>query len=409
GTPQGGIISPLLANVVLNELDWWIASQWETMPTRHEYAVTIAPNGTESRGKTYRALQSTQLKECWIVRYADDFKIFCRKRSDAVKLLAATQLWLKERLGLDISPEKSGVVNLKKHDTEFLGIKMRVRKKGKRADGTPGYTVYSGMTGKAYQAMKTKVQQHTKAIAHPADTNAGSRAVDAYNAYVLGVHNYYKIATNVSLDMRKIAFLVKHELNARLRRYVQKSGDKLPAYIAERYGHSKMLRYVYGRALIPIGYLKHQNPMFKPKKINRYTPEGRAEIHRNLSCVDTTVLRQLMRSPVTGRSIEYNDNRLSLYCGQMGRCYVTKLPLELGHMHCHHRIPKQLGGDDSYGNLVLVTDEVHRLLHATQDDTIAAYMLNLKPDSKQLRTLNRLRRWVQLPEFQPCQFYLQRL
>ena len=33
GTPQGGILSPLLANIVLNELDWWIASQWEEMPT----------------------------------------------------------------------------------------------------------------------------------------------------------------------------------------------------------------------------------------------------------------------------------------------------------------------------------------------------------------------------------------
>ena len=37
GTPQGGILSPLLANVVLNELDWWISNQWETKPTRVPY------------------------------------------------------------------------------------------------------------------------------------------------------------------------------------------------------------------------------------------------------------------------------------------------------------------------------------------------------------------------------------
>lgn len=36
GTPQGGILSPLLANIVLNELDWWIASQWEEMPTKNK-------------------------------------------------------------------------------------------------------------------------------------------------------------------------------------------------------------------------------------------------------------------------------------------------------------------------------------------------------------------------------------
>lgn len=39
GTPQGGILSPLLANIVLNELDWWISSQWETMPTHNNIKV----------------------------------------------------------------------------------------------------------------------------------------------------------------------------------------------------------------------------------------------------------------------------------------------------------------------------------------------------------------------------------
>lgn len=40
GTPQGGILSPLLANIVLNELDWWVSGQWETMPTHKKYKLS---------------------------------------------------------------------------------------------------------------------------------------------------------------------------------------------------------------------------------------------------------------------------------------------------------------------------------------------------------------------------------
>jgi len=74
GTPQGGIISPLLSNIVLNELDWWIASQWETMPTHYEYAKSSGKNGAVSDSGRWWALKHSNLKECRLVRYADDFK-----------------------------------------------------------------------------------------------------------------------------------------------------------------------------------------------------------------------------------------------------------------------------------------------------------------------------------------------
>lgn len=71
GTPQGGILSPLLSNIVLNELDWWISSQWETFPSDFPY---------RWEGDKCNALKKTKLKEMYFVRYADDFKIFCRNR-----------------------------------------------------------------------------------------------------------------------------------------------------------------------------------------------------------------------------------------------------------------------------------------------------------------------------------------
>lgn len=125
GTPQGAIISPLLSNVVLNELDWWIASQREEFPTKYQYKCYIYANGVANKNPIYSALRKIKLKECYIVRYADDFKIFCHTKDDAEKLFIVTQRWLKERLGLEISLEKSRIVNLKRHYSEFLGFWLK--------------------------------------------------------------------------------------------------------------------------------------------------------------------------------------------------------------------------------------------------------------------------------------------
>ena len=73
GTPQGGIISPLLANIALNEYDHWIKSQWEEMITRYQYIPQVKTSGILYNDNKIRALKRTNLKEVYIVRYADDF------------------------------------------------------------------------------------------------------------------------------------------------------------------------------------------------------------------------------------------------------------------------------------------------------------------------------------------------
>lgn len=135
------------------------------------------------------------------------------------------------------------------------------------------------------------------------------------------------------------------------------------------------------------------------RKINSYTPEGRAEIHKNLDRIDITVLHYLMRNPVLYRTIEYNDNRLSLYSAQMGKCAVSGKVLSIGDIYCHHKVPRYLGGKDNYQNLVLVCEDVHHLIHATNPDTIRKYMEILNLDQKQKEKLNKLRSLVHVESY----------
>ena len=389
GTQQGGVISPLLSNIVLNELDWWITSQWVGMPTRHEYSGRIHENGTKDQSKKYRELRKTKLKECYIVRYADDFKIFCRKHSDAVKLFEATKAWLKDRLGLDISPEKSKIVNLKHDYSDFLGFRIKVHKgKGNK------YVVVSHIAPKALDKIKESAKEKVKAIQHSSGEMEEFKVVNDYNSFVMGVHNYYRMATAASPDIQRLAFEIKIAIKNRLQERVQRRSDQtIPGY-AKRYAKSKEIRFIGKNILLPIGYIQHHPPIHKKKSVNKYTAAGRAEIHKNLESVDMAILHILMRKPNTSASVEYNDNRISLYVAQQGKCAVTKERLSLEDIHCHHKLPKSLGGGDDYSNLIILHERIHRLVHATQEETISAIMQIVQLDKRQLDKLNKLRKSV---------------
>lgn len=398
GTPQGGIISPLLSNIVLNELDWWVASQWETLPTRKIYKGKVLKTETVDRSSTYVALRKSNLKECYIIRYADDFKIFCRKRFDAVKMFEAVKLWLKERLGLEISPEKSKIVNLKKSCSEFLGSKITATIKGKDTKGNPKYVVKSTLMDKAVRKIKKKASQTVKLIEKPINDKEEFKHITFYNSYVIGVHNYYRYATHVRKVFDKIAFQISRKLYARTKRKLKRHGKPLCGYIKEHYGKSREIRYINGNPIIPLGYVQHKNPMDKKRVINNYTAEGRAEIHKMLETVNITVLHYMMRNPILNRSIEYNDNRLSLYCASHGKCSITGKILEIGNIHCHHKIPYSISHDDSYSNLILICQEAHILIHAVNSEVIQRYKNLLNLNTQQIGKINKLRKLLNLAD-----------
>lgn len=385
GTPQGGILSPLLSNIVLNELDWWITSQWEEVPTKYQYKCEIRPNGTKNKSPIYGALRNTsKLKEVYIIRYADDFKLFCRKKSDAEKVFIAVKRWLKERLKLEISEEKSKVVNLKRHYSEFLGFELKAVKKRKK------YVVRSHMTKKAKIREKKKLVEQIKNIAHTKNRDDEAKEITLYNSMVMGIHNYYCIATMISSDCGSLHRNVSIVMKNRLRKRLSKKGKINEVYIRKQYGKSKQIRFISSKTICPIGYIKTKTPMFKKKKICKYTPEGRKEIHKNLK-INTRTMLELMRVKDKRRSIEYMDNRISLFAAQYGRCNVTGKELSINEIHCHHKVPIKLGGTDEYSNLVILHQDIHILIHSTDIETQNTYLKLINPDKKALNKINELR------------------
>ena len=373
GTPQGGIISPLLSNIVLNELDWWISSQWETFKTKHNY----------TKSNKYVAIKKTKLKEIYLTRYADDFKIFCRDYKTAQKIYNATRLWLKERLDLDISPDKSKITNLRKNYTEFLGFKLMVKPKNRK------YVCQSKMCDKAKKNTISKFKEQIKKI----QKHDGDKEVNKLNSMIIGSHNYYNCATYISLDFKEINFLVAKTLDIRLRNRLSNKPKSSKTY-EKLYGkYNGRIRTIRDITIFPIYGCKNKPPTCFSQDICNYTKQGREKIHKNLRGYKH-LIDYLLRSTNENDTAEFADNRISLIVGQQGKCYITGLELEIGTMECHHKIPKELGGTDEYKNLVWICGEAHQLIHCTKQETIEKYLGLLSLDKKGLKRVNSLRKLV---------------
>ena len=378
GTPQGGILSPLLSNIVLNELDWWVSNQWENFETEKAY---------KNKANMNQALKKSNLKHCYIVRYADDFKIICRTRSQAIRMFHAVKDFLATRLHLEISDEKSKVVNLKKNSSEFLGfrIKAHPKKTTKRAL----YVARSHMTKKALDNAQIKLRKAVKAI----QKHQSIENVWRFNTVVMGIQNYYSAASHIVDDLIELNHRIHRTLHNRLK-HIRKvtTFQDLTKTLQKRYnGYECKLYKIKGMALAPIHAQRCRINLNFSQTICNYTTEGRNKIHHSLKAINRKILNTVMKQFIPQRSIEYNDNRISRFIAQYGKCAVSGVELSFNDWHCHHKTPYYLSQDDSYGNLIVVHELIHRLIHLKDPEKIKVLMKVLNLDKKQLEKLNKLR------------------
>lgn len=399
GTPQGGILSPLLANINLNEFDWWIANQWENKKCRNIRDYYVKKTGLYSRGYRYRQLRKTSsLKEMYIVRYADDFKIFTTSRNNAGKIFIASKMWLEERLKLPISEEKSQITNLKKKSSEFLGFDLRMMRKGYGRLGQKNFICQSWITEKARLRIKKQLKDQIKVIQKSSNKTELIKCIQIYNSMVIGIHNYYRIATQVNASLMPIQYQLTLVERNRLKQFSlrKKTTHAIRDKDIKPYLTSKMTRYINGYPIIPIGFVKTKTALMPKTGASKFTVEGRALIHQEQRAVPDWKLQWIREHPIINdrATIEYNDNRISLFIAQFGKCAVTGEELILSEMHCHHKRLWCLTKDDKYSNLVLIHRDVHQLIHATDFRTIQKYQKSLALNNEQLSKVNRYREMV---------------
>lgn len=377
GTPQGGLLSPLLSLIVLNELDWWVSSQWETFQPKHR----------NKNGWFQYAKKHTRLKSGFIVRYADDFKIMCSTYEEAQRFYHSTVDFLNKRLKLEISPEKSKVVNLKKNSSDFLGFKIKVIPKGKTKHG---YVAKTDMNQKALKKAKTNLKLKVKDIVRHTTTFQIAR----YNLAVMGVQNYYCVATNIYNNLTEVSYAllpttrVRFKKIAKLIPFETTSQDFQMKTTGIR-PQTKIIM-IADTPLLPINGVKHKNPLNFSQDICNFTEHGRSKIHEEIALVTKGEIRILLEYKDTTKSVEFNDNRISVFIAQQGNCYITNRRHSPTDMVCIYKNITETDRD-KYQNLVFVEIPISKAILTESVQQAKMWLMNYGLSSQQKKKLNKIR------------------
>lgn len=328
-----------------------------------------------------------KLESGFIVRYADDFKIMCSTYEEAQRFYHSTVDFLNKRLKLEISPEKSKVVNLKKNSSDFLGFKIKVIPKGKTKHG---YVAKTDMNQKALKKAKTNLKLKVKDIVRHTTTFQIAR----YNLAVMGMQNYYCVATNIYNNLTEVSYAllpttrVRFKKIAKLIPFETTSQDFQMKTTGIR-PQTKIIM-IADTPLLPINGVKHKNPLNFSQDICNFTEHGRSKIHEEIALVTKGEIRILLEYKDTTKSVEFNDNRISVFIAQQGNCYITNRRHSPTDMVCIYKNITETDRD-KYQNLVFVEIPISKAILTESVQQAKMWLMNYGLSSQQKKKLNKIR------------------
>lgn len=331
GTPQGGIVSPLLANIYLNDLDQWMADQWDVYTAKERQ----------------RHLRQGTGRPCFLTRYADDFVVLIHgTQDDGEQVKAQIATFLGEHLHLELSAEKTLVTPVTQ-GFDFLGFHIRKYPESTRI--TP--------SRKAIATFKEKVAERTwTGFSH--DDVAG---IVNLNRYLIGWGQYYRRVSSSKLFRSLDHYVWWRVMRTTYRLRVQRGrltfGQHIRKHIKPyRFDSNKKNRKRRGahygvwadeaqqnaHIVMKLAFLPIQYVALHPQ-LNPYLPADRAKLEKRKQLVK--LLDDLAKNdpppnpkygpewPITRKLVLDAAGNCCQECGRATRKRAA---------HVHHRIPLRL-------------------------------------------------------------------
>jgi RNA-directed DNA polymerase len=337
GTPQGGILSPMLANVALTTLD--------------NFCIRYG------KGKDKNP----------IIRYADDFVIACKSKEEAEKIKGEVAEMLKE-IGLTLSFEKTTITHIEK-GFNFLGFNIRKYKERRKR------SKYHKVGKLIIKPQKEKVVNHLRKIKNILSHNKTVKQdsiIHLLNPILQGFAMYYRFTVSQTVFSK-----IMHNLWYKLFRWAKRRHPNKPrTWVMKKYfttyGRKWRFRSEDGKdRIVDIS----QIPIVRFVKIrsgvrvhggDKETIEywNEREYYNTLSQIYSVKIEKLYK----------RQKGLCSYCEKS----ITKEEIENNEVHVHHMNPRTQGGTDELNNLRLLHQECHTEAHSIMSREQMSYWIKMK-------------------------------
>ncbi|MDJ0747522.1 MAG: group II intron reverse transcriptase/maturase [Xenococcaceae cyanobacterium MO_167.B27] len=347
GTPQGGVLSPLLANIALHGMENMIKNLAESFNIKR-------------KGSNYQLPKRDKRKSVSLIRYADDFVIIHESEEAIYQCQEAIKLWLNE-LGLELKPSKTKIAHtLKPHKKEkpgfeFLGFYIHQFKAGKCASAKGTNGIILGFKTQISPSKKSQ-KKHYKKIAEVIDKYKGVSQIaliKRLNPIIRGWCNYFN-----PYQCKKVFTKLYSLIHWKLWKWGRKRHrNKGNTWLRHKYWH------IIGKDRWVFSTREQSNPLQLIKHSSIPTNIGYVKVKGNASPYNGDLIYWSKRM---GTHPQMPKRTASLLKKQKGKCPYCGLTFrENDVIETDHIIPTAAGGKDEYKNLQLL----HRHCHDEKSKT----------------------------------------